>query len=135
MRSNLSNVARRMTGRGTRFVGRRDRDAARCGGNTNCLRFSANGLANLVLRSKCSAVQYTIILAMHFLCSLDMISGLVWQVVIPGSRIFILSYIESESVGVYSLLRGASSLGGDGIDLQNDIHIVFRLGWEAQSGS
>jgi hypothetical protein len=109
-----------MTGRGTRFVGRRDRDAARCGENTNSLHFSANGLAHLVLRSKCSdsAVQYTIVLAMRFLCSLGIISFLVWKVPIPGSRVAILSFIESEAMRVHSLLRGISSLAGDGMDLQ-----------------
>jgi hypothetical protein len=101
-----------MTGRGTRCVGRRDRDAARCGENTNSLRFSANSLAHLVLQSKCSdsAVQYTIVLAMRFLCSSGINSCLVRKVPIPGSREVILSFIESEAVRVHSLLRGVSSL-------------------------
>jgi hypothetical protein len=36
---------------------------------------------------------------------------------------------------VHSLLRSASSLAGDGMDLQNDFHVGFRLGWKAQSRS
>jgi hypothetical protein len=135
MRRNISDVARRMTGRGTEVCGA---EGSRCGEvcrNTNSLCFSASNASHFGYKRLCVAINvrhlaidekkafFNTFYVQRTHNYLSCLAG-----VDPGSRVFILSYIESVAVHVHSLLRGASSLAGDSIDLQQRSSFCIQAG-------